>query len=410
MSAPYSLQTAVEITKRIYPRGLEEVLYEQSPAWGLLPRSKDFSGEGEFIVWNFGVSGGSSATFANAQSNKSGGQYKRAFLTRAKEYATFSIDREFMLATANDKGAIVRAYQQAQREAIYNLQRSVSFQMFRNGGGARGQLAAAASGVGTTTLQLSSSVNMSGFEPGMVVQGASTDGTSGSAHAGTVVVGNVDRENRTLTTANGLAWNNAANIPALADGEYLFRDGDFGVVIKGFEAWLPSTLSPTDDFFDVNRNADPVRLAGIKYAPSGGKIEEVLQNAASLASSYGANPDVIIMNPIDYGALVNSMSSKATIPVPSKMPNIGYDGIELWTPAGRMKVVSDTGCQRYKSWMLTTDTWEIRSLGEFPKTFDEDGRSLLREGNADAYEERLGGYLQLVCRKPGHNVHITLPS
>lgn len=405
--ASFNLTTAVELTKRLYPNGLEEFLYKKVPAYGMLPKWKGFNNEGKFLVWKYGSGGGASTVFGNAQANKGVSAFKRPFITRTKEYALASLDGEMMDATEGNPAAIAEAFKVAMDDAIYNVTRSLGFQMFRNGGGARAQLAASASGVGTTTVTLTSASSMQGIEPGMWLQASATDGTSGTVLGGKVQVASVDRLAKTITATS--TWN--VSIPTITDSYYLFRDGDFGNVIKGFQAWVPDA-APTagDSFFGIDRSSDPTRLGGLRYAPSGGTVQEILVAASALAFDNGAEPDVVIMNPLDMANLVNEVGSKATIPVPTDKPSVGYLGVELLGAAGRMSVVSDPACQRYKAWMLTKDTWEIWSLKDVPRVLNRDGQETLREANADADELRVGGYLQMVCYNPGANVNITLPT
>jgi hypothetical protein len=402
----FNLTTAVELTKRLYPDGLEEILYKKVPTYGILSKWKNFNNEGKFLVWKYGTGGGASSVFANAQANKGASSFKRPFITRVKEYALASLDGEFMDATDGNPAAIAEGFKVAMDDALYNVTRSLGFNLFRNGGGARAQLAASASGVGTDTVTLTSASSMQGIEKGMWLQAASTDGTSGAVLVGKVQVLSVDRVAKTIQATT--TWN--VSIPGITDSYYLFRDGDFGNVIKGFEAWCP-TSAPTggDNFFGIDRSSDPTRLAGLRYAPGTGTIQEILVAASALAFDNGAEPDMVILNPLDMANLVNQIGSKATIPVKTDKPSIGYSAVELYGAAGHMKVMADASCQRYKAWMLTTDQWEIWSLKDVPRVLNRDGQETLREANADADELRVGGYLQMVCYNPGANVNISLP-
>lgn len=407
----FSPSTAVELLRRIYPDGIDEILYKKSPAWGMVKKWKNFREEAKFLIWKFATGGGASTVFANAQANKGVSSFKRPLITRTKEYALASMDGEMLDAT-NSPEALANAFKVAMDDALYNMHASLAFNMFRNGGGARGQLAAAASGVGTTTVTLAAGQSMQGFERGGWIQ-ASTDDGSVSPPAGVlpgkVQLTAVNRIARTLTIA-GAAWN--VQIPGLVDGCYLFRDGDYGNVIKGFEAWVPTTApSPGDSFYGIDRSSD-TRLHGLRYAPSSGTIEETLINASALAAENGAEPDLVIMNPIDLGNFVNQVGSKRTIPVDARSadkPSLGYRGFMIYGAGGTLTLLSDPKCPRYKAYMLTQDDWEVWSLGEVPRILNRDGQETLREASADADELRVGGYLAMVCLNPNGNVNISLP-
>lgn len=405
----FSLSTAVELTKRLYPDGIDEILYKKSPSWGMVRKWKGFTNEAKFLVWKFATGGGASTVFANAQANKGVSGFKNPLITRSKEYALASMDGEMLDATSGNPEALAETFKVAMDDALYNIRRSLAFQAFRNGGGARAQLAASSSGSGTTTLQLTSASSMQGLEKGMWVQASAADGTSGSVRPGKALITAVNREAKTVTAA--AVWSSL--ITGITDGDYLFRDGDFGGVIKGFQAWIPDSVpSPGESFFGIDRSSD-TRLHGLRYAPTSGTVEEVLVTASARAQDHGAEPDLVIINPLDMANLVNQLGSKRTIPVDARSadkPSIGYRGVMLHGASGPMTILSDPMCQRYKAWMLTQDTWEDWCLGEVPKVLNRDGNESLRETNADADELRLGGYLQRVCLNPNANMNITLPS
>jgi hypothetical protein len=404
-----SLTTAAELTRRLYPDGIDEVLYKKSPAWGMVRKWTSFTNEAKFLVWKFSTGGGASAVFANAQANKGVPGLKNPLITRTREYALASMDGEMLDATSGNPEALAETFKVAMDDALYNMQRSLGFQMFRNGGGARGQLAAASSGVGTTQITLTSTSSMQGFERGMYVNAAATDGTSGSVLAGKAYITHVDREGKKLTTT--AVWTSL--IPGITDSYYLFRDGDFGAAIKGFQAWVPDAApSPAENFFGIDRSND-TRLYGLRYAPASGNIEEVLINASALAQDHGSEPDLVILNPLDMSNFINQLGSKRTIPIDARSadkPTVGYRGVMIHGASGPITVLSDPMCQKGKAWMLTQDTWEIWSLGEVPRVLNRDGQETLREASADADELRVGGYLQMVCTKPNANVNITLPT
>jgi hypothetical protein len=57
--------------------------------------------------------------------------------------------------------------------------------------------------------------------------------------------------------------------------------------------------------------------------------------------------------------------------------------------------------------LLQRNTWELFSIDRVPDFVSDDGNRLHRLENADEVEFRLGGYFNVVCRAPGHNMVIT---
>lgn len=407
--AQFNLTTAVELTKRLYPEGLERLFYEASPLYAMLNKWKQFGGEGKFMVWEFSRSAGASMSFANAQANKGASSFKRPFITRSREYALASMDGETLEATLGDKYAVAELFKVALDDAKDNVTDSLSLMIYNNGGGARGQVHPTTA-ISGTSLTLANPAQARAFHKNMVVRMASTDGTSGALDAGTNVITAVNRATGVLTGAT--AWTTA--IPTASANDFLFRDGDFGNAIKGLAAWFPTT-APTagDSFFGIDRSDDPEWLAGVRYAPASGNYKEILVNAAAnlqQTCSGRVAPDLVMMNPIDWGNLMNEVGSHMVIQVPSKHPEISFEGLSLFTGLGKMKVLADPACPRYRAYMLTTSTLEIWSLKDVPRILDRDGLQTLREGTSDADEIRVGGYLQMVCKNPQKNSVITLPA
>lgn len=403
----FNLTTAVELTRRLYPEGLEKFLYEASPAWGLLKKWTGFGGEGKFLVWQFAPGAGGSFGFSTAQANKSASQFKRPFITRVSDYALASIDAELWEATMGDKVAQAEAYDVALADALYNYTHSQCTQLYGAGGGARGQFASGS--VAGMTLTLSNPQMAIGFHVGMWVQTASTNGLTGSVNSGRVQLAGVNRTTGVLTSGSG-NWSTA--IPAIVNTDFVFREGDFGGGMKGFGAWNPTT-APTggDSFFGIDRSADPDWLAGQRYAPTSGNYKEILVNACAIAQQVGQGKiSHFFMNPIDWGNLENEVGSQNIIQVPTDKPTIGYEGLRIATGNGSVKVLADPFCPRFRAHGVQLDTWEIWSLKEAPRILDLDGMDVLREANADAYELRVGGRLQLTCKAPKKNIVVTLPA
>lgn len=409
----YNTTTAVEMLKRLYPNGMDELLYKKVPTLGMMKRWKGFKAEGKYLVFKFGSNGGGSTDFTVAQANCTADAFARPFITRTKEYALATIDNEFLQASKGEEFAVAEALKNATDSAIYNITRSVGFHLFRDGSGERGRLASSSSGVATATIQLDSTSSMQGFEKNLYVQAGTKSGTVITLASGRAQIFKVNRTLKTLTIESGV-WNDVSHIPNIADGYVLVREGDAQTVagtnkvINGFEAWMPAAGPSATAFYGIDRTQDPTRLAGIPFTGDGNH-EETLIDAAAQLRDNGGEPDLVIMNCADSGDLLKSVGSKANIPAKSvAKPNISYDGVELFTPAGRLKVVEDPCCPVGKAYMLTSDTWEVWQMGEVPHVLDSDGNQVLRQANADGIELRLGGYLALTCNNPGANSPITL--
>jgi hypothetical protein len=211
-------------------------------------------------------------------------------------------------------------------------------------------------------------------------------------------------------------------VGGLAANDYLIRNGDANTTVgtlkvTGLRGWIPMTgdngqsgsnrVATTDSFFGVNRSADVTRLAGWYYDGRGQPIPETFTGLAELLVREGASPDTIILNPVNSGLVKNQLGSKVIYETVEAFnnPQISFPAITFEGPAGPMKIISDRQCPIGMGYMLTLDTWTLRSRGKAPRiiSYDMEGLEAIRIYNADGIELRCGYYAQLGCSAPGFN-------
>jgi hypothetical protein len=182
--------------------------------------------------------------------------------------------------------------------------------------------------------------------------------------------------------------------------------------LSGLAAWIPSTdPSNSDSFWGVNRSSDPTRLAGLRYNAQAYPIEEGLTNALAYANREGAHPDIVIMDFNSYAGLVNSLGAKVQyVSVEHDEVEVAFEGVRFHSAYGYVTVLADRSCPAQTAYVLTMDTWKLRSLGKVPHilTYGMEGLEGLRVGNADALEIRIAYYGNLVCNAPAWNMVVAL--
>lgn len=257
--------------------------------------------------------------------------------------------------------------------------------LYRNGSGSIGQISAT-SNVATPTITVTDLESITNFEKSMVLQVSATDGT-GAVRTGTVTIVGLDRDLGTITVSGN--WN--AGIAAVAVNDFLFRNGDYALKIKGLQAWLPNT-APTagDSFFSVDRSSDASRLAGIRFDGSAMPIEEALVKAASRTAREGGKPEYCFISYTKYADLENALGSKVQYIDMKVNPEIAFRGIQINGPRGPIKVVPDVSCPGDRAFMLQMNVWKLYSLGKCPQILDTDGLKMLRQATADGVEVRIG--------------------
>jgi hypothetical protein len=182
--------------------------------------------------------------------------------------------------------------------------------------------------------------------------------------------------------------------------------------LSGMAAWVPSSdPASTDNFWGVNRSADPTRLAGLRYNASAQTISEGLTSALAFGNREGADFDLIIIDFVSYSTLINELGAKVQyVMLEHDDVEVAFEAIHFHSAYGKIPVLADRSCQVTTAWCAKQDTWKLRTLGKAPHilTYGMEGLEGLRVGNADALEIRIAYYGNLINSAPGWNMQVTL--
>lgn len=402
-----TISALVNILKTRYDQKVfHQLFYKKAPFLGKVRKEEKFGGNNARISLRYGAPQGGSFNITVALANVTSSSDVGFMLTRAKDYQVSGISGEAIAAGDGDENTLYNTLRGEQEGSMRNLNRSVQLAVPRNGGGQRGKgdSAYSVSGAVMTLLQAADIV---GFEVGMRCELSADDGyNNGGALAGVRAGGSltiiaVDRTAGTITFAT-----NVNTLTGATNADYIFRAGDYSLGCAGFQRWLPSTAPASgDSHFGVDRSVDPVRLAGVRYSGQGGNKEETLIDAAELLGREGAEDISGFMNNLDRADIVKSLGTKAHYePAKDTNGDIGYRALKVEGPDGTIELFSDVNIQRGKFMLLDMSTWVLKSAKPFPRVLEEDGIKMLREGQADGYQWRMGGYFQLGCEAPGLNL------
>lgn len=386
-------------------KDVKDMVARESPTLALLPTKTDMGGDGRRVPVTIGRPvAGRSATFTNAQTNAGTASFERFVVTHVKNYGVVTIDRDAVMGSQGNERAVIELLDTQLDGILKAVVNDIASNLFRNGGGAIGVISAA-SNVGTAAITLATIADVVNFEAGMILNLATTDGTSGAIRTGTVTVLSVDYDLATITATGN--W--TAGIAAAAAGDYIFPVGDFGLKAKGFDAWLPSAAPGATAFFGVDRTTSPTRLGGIRVSESGTIIERLIRGAAQV-HKHGGKPQLAVLNPIQWADLEISLENrKRVIELPAMNGDIGIKAIELATPNGTLNVIADPYCQTTVAWLLSPETWCTDSINELVQIVDEDVKGkMLRQASADGFEIRVASYYNHWCNAPGHNARVSL--
>jgi len=421
----------VSVLKELYPEDgffMRDLVYANNALFALIPKDESPDGfAGKYIPCPlvYGTPQGRSATFSNAQNNQTAPLEISFFVYRASNYQLVTITNEMVEATAGKAGAFVDLVKLNVDTGFRNFSNDVAHDLFGDGSGSRGTLVNTAISTGVITLDDPNTVV--NFEVGMTLVSYSVSGLS-ATQSTSLAVGFVIAVNRSAGTVTvsatqggsaGTPTNWSQSFPYLAvQGDVNFATGGLGVgngqaqKMVGLQGWLPVTApSSSDSFWGINRSADPTRLAGVRFNGSAESIEEALIDASSLVAREGGKPEMCVTNFTSYAALEKSLGSKVQyVSVKHDEADIAFAGITVNAPYGPITVIPDRSCPSQIAYLLTMDSWKLRSLGKVPHIlkYGLEGLEGIRVSNSDALEVRIGAYSNLICNAPGWNCVVQL--
>lgn len=392
---------AAAILKEYYSnQRVTQLTYKDAPFWALLNKKKDFQGSSYPLPLRVSNPQGAANTFTNSQSQKTASVYEKFELTRIKHYACASISTESILASSSNPGAFLQLATAEIDGAIMTDKRRLGWQIYGDGTGAIGTVAGASSitSANPAVITLANVEDIVHFEVGQLLQARNTSTPRVFATAVTTAsVVKVDRDAGTITTDA----DNSGNTDTFTTNTSLNVVGDYNVCVSGLAAWLPSSAPSSASFFGVDRTVDTTRLGGVRVTSTGKPIDEAIIDAARRVGREGiGSPDYVFSGFSKYASLEKMLGSRVRY-TDVEVAGIGFRGIELSGPQGKMTVMPDRDCPESLQYMLDMSTVGFYSLGEPCMILSEDGNKMLRDYNADSVEIRIGGFGQLGIASPG---------
>jgi hypothetical protein len=413
------------ILKELYDdQKVQWLTYKDNPALAMIHKEEKFPGKyfPNPVVYSLS-SGGASATFASAYNNQSSPLVAEFLVTRVSDFSLATIDGQLLAAAQTDPGAFIDGSELMIDAAFQVAVNRVASAMFRNGAGTIGQISTVANISGNSYLiTLTNPDDAVQFEINEILLAVQNVDGSGTAPTDTASVTAIDRNAGTLTVTS--TTNIASDWPA---SYFLAVQGDLPTTsnnnfqpsgstttnsllkLAGFAAWLPLT-APTgsDTFFGVNRSLDVQRLSGVQFNGQNLSLEEALLQGTGRIAMQGGRVDTGISSYATYTALVTSLGSKVQY-IDEEIGEIGFRGVQVNGANTVMSVFPDRSCPDGVIYALEMDSWVLRSQNPAPhilKYMDE--IEILRVPGVDAAELRVGGYMNMYTKKPGHNGAISV--
>lgn len=402
---------------------MKNIVYSKNPWLAMVPKNESpdgFAGKYIPVPLEYGNPQGRAHIFANAQNQQTASSVISYFVYAVQDYQLVTITNLLMEQTKSNAGAFVDEASRTLDNGFRNLSNNMAFELFSGGTATRGVIGTATLVSTTLTIDLANAQTVVQFEVGMTLQNSATDGGAALTALGAIDAVQITSVNR--GTGQIIATVVQGDGSTFVAGNFLQVLGDIGSAgastiagllgLSGMAAWVPgSDPLVTDNFWGVNRSADPTRLAGLRYNASSQTISEGLTSALAYANREGAAIDLIILDFVSYATLINELGAKVQyVQLEHDEVEVAFEAIHFHSAYGKIPVLADRSAPAQTAYCLTVDTWKLRTLGKAPHilTYGMEGLEGLRVGNADALEIRIAYYGNLICSAPGYNMVVQL--
>jgi hypothetical protein len=365
---------------------------------------KDTSGfgEGRYVVVRIGDVAGVGGSFNVALRNQGPTQEKRFFVTERSIYTVFSMDGAFLRKHKGKPNTLLEGYKSQANSAKYGFQKLVEHAAWNDVGGTLGQVA--------TTINTTNTAMVVPFRAtkalfGINLQGKkltfSTDAGNGTSPAGelndgsnpyrvTVVAEDPQSNSVTVTGDNG-GTTLATAVVGITNTAYVFVDGFYAQSLSGKRAWNPIAAPTTSDsFFGLDRTVSPHKLSGWRVT-SKGNMMATLTYALSQGDMADLEQPFAFVHGDDWWNFMQEQDAKVQAGDSNKQ-GVAKKMFEVYSPAGTCLFVRANRTPQGYAWVGDPAEDVLRSEGDFPQILNEDKAGvMLRAGDADAYQSRLGG-------------------
>lgn len=353
------------------------------------------------------------AQTAAGQTSGNTASYKWA-ITAGDYHGVIYIGDKVIMASRTNKGAFLANKEVEMDGLLEQAGENLSVYLWGNGGNAIGRRLS----ISGDDVTLYNDIDAQNFEVGMNLRASPNDGSTSTDAQRAGNAATPTGVNRSTGVITATDW---ADITAFADGDYLFRDGDFfgdtgTIVIKGVQSFI----TPTDNapalwgVTAATRLTDPQRYSGCRVptAVTAGKTyEERIKILLSwMQGRFKTKTSGLTgyMNGEDFQVLETLMAARGIRQLEDDSTKFGFARIDIQTAAGRIPIICDRHCPKGHFFALRMEDWGISTMGELLHWQNGDGMQILRVYNSTNYEARVISYPLLYNRAPKNSGRVSL--
>lgn len=409
MGFNFDFTAVTPVLKQRYTQSKIQTLAFKSSFLAMIPKKTDEGGYAFNGAIRSAIGSTASHTDTVAFSAGSSSIYNQWVCQYNNSYSTANVTGNAIDRSKGEANALVDAMVSEFDGAFIDIGQMLGQDLFGDGGGSYGQISLT-SNVGTPTITLTNPSQMVNFVQGQILQLSADDGTGGAGvRTGTVTVTAVDIMNGTITVSGN--W--TGGIAAAVAGDYIFQNGNYAGAYAGLQGWLPAynqRASLGTAFNTVVRSADPTRLAGVALNGGGAKKDVSLIKIASYVQRMGGRPDYVLLNPLDYSAIITGATTQLRYTTVQSFDNaqLSFKGTVLATEYGELTLVTDVFCPVGICYLIQLDTFLMPSMQDVPHVWGTgvDGLEWLR-GTGDSFQLRTVARATTYCSAPGYNGVLT---
>ena len=405
---PLTRSTADAALKEFYLQGIRSVLNNEVFLLSQVEtNSEDIEGRRAVLSINTSRNNGLGARAEMGTLPDAGHQgYSEERVPLKYNYGRIQLSGPVIRSMGSDQGSFTRAITSETQGVTRDLRNDVNRQVYNNGTGAIGALAAAASG-NTATLNTVSQTDTikRQLQVGMVIDIGTAANPTATAAARTIMSVNI--------AAGTFVFNGAA--VAITANDIVSRQGAGGTGAAQKEiTGLAAQISATGVLWNIDPVAVPSWAAYVDDPGSNRAVSEGMFMKASQEVNVNSGEEINLWVTTAgvqraYAALLTTLK-RFNDPV-----NLhgGFKALDLsntnqgQTGTNTVAMVWDKDCQSNTAWGMTTRRFQWYKMSDW-EFMEEDGAVLSRVPNVDAYEATLFLYAELAT--DGRNSHAKIGS
>lgn len=383
-------------------------------------KKKEADGDAMTVPIKYDVSAGQGATATTAYTNATTAARVKFIITPFKCYQQNLVDMSQSIFTKGSDNSVADLLEDEAKTAMDGCKMQVDQALAATGYGEIGTISAN-SGGGPYTLTLSQRSDILPVVIGGTYVTKSAP-NAGSLDTGTFTVTGINPSQLKITvTANG-GWTPTNTHVFGLQGTMAASASP--VQWPGIPGWIPPyasrPIAQNDSFFQVNRSANELKLAGAYLAADGsdttvgvmGTLEAINRIAHDIADVPGANPDTVIMAFAQRGKIVAQLQTQGRYresDTKGQDIDVFYRTVTIVGPTGDMEIVGSSHWPSNLVAVLDKSSWYCASPDNMPfKPLGVDGIPFQNVPGADTAVCGYRAALFVYCDAPGFNGMITV--